>query len=129
MSELQAIEAVAALLSNAITSFAVFFSFTFAYLTVCYLAAHNLSKFQSTAVSILYIFVTVSVMLTVYGNQVAIGEIQKSHPSVAIDSLLIWDVEYWHFYIAFMFVLVTSLSLYFMYDCRKKRQADHETKN
>jgi len=119
MSELDALEAVNGFSANAISSFTVFFSFTFAYLTASYFVGSRLSKFQSSAVSFLYVGSVSSTALTVVGCQKAVAAIQISHPSVVIDQFVQWDVRYWHYYVIFLFVSVIMLSLYFMYDCRK----------
>jgi len=119
MSELDALEAVNGFAANGISSFTVFFSFTFAYLTASYFVGSRLSKFQSAAVSFLYVGSVTSTALTVVGCQKAVAEIQISHPSAVIDHFVMWDVRYWHYYIIVLFGTVIMLSLYFMYDCRK----------
>jgi hypothetical protein len=126
MSELDAVEAVSALLANAMTSFTVYFSFTFAYLTVCYLAGARLSKFQAIAVSILYIVSASSTGMTVIGNQRAIEQIQISFPSIVIDRLLMFDMSFWHAYAGTLFIAIAALSLYFMYDCRRLSKIKNE---
>jgi len=120
MSEFEAIEAVTALLENGMTSFTVYFSFTFAYLTASYLVAAALTKFQAIALSALYVVSAESTGVAVYGCQQAIEDIQNTYPSAVIDSMLIWDMRYWHAYILFLFIAVIILSLYFMYNRRRQ---------
>ena len=127
MLELDAFEVIASFAANALASFTIYFSFTFAYLPVCYLVGSNLSKFQAIAVSILYLVSSASVAITVVGNQMAIAEMQKMYPSVIIDRLLVWDARWWHVYVIILFVSVTIVSFYFMYDCRRKGNAKVKT--
>ncbi len=121
MSEAEAIEGITGLLDSGIASFTVFFSFTFAYLTVCYLVGTNLSRFQAVSISMLYVVSAAPTAVTVIGVQRAMAEIQKSSPSIVIDDLMLWDVLYWHTYTMALFVSVIILSLYFMYDIRRAR--------
>ena len=121
MSELEAVEAVSELLANAISAFTVYFSFTFAYLTACYLVGRSLSKFQAVAVSALYVATATITGLTVYGNQQAIGEVQSSYPSNVINQLIIFDIDIWHGISAVLFIAVVLVSLYFMYNVRTSK--------
>ena len=121
MSELEAVEAVSELLANAISSFTVHFSFTFAYLTASYLVGRSLSKFQAIAVSVLYVTSATITALTVYGNQQAIEEVQLTYPSKVIDRLLMFDMTVWHAVSGVLFTAVVLLSLYFMYNVRTSK--------
>jgi hypothetical protein len=124
MTEAESIEGISALLASGLTAFTVFFSFTFAYLTVAYLAGPSLSKFQAIAVSVLYVASVASTGLTVFAVQQAMGEIQTTASSAVIDKLMIWDATVWHTFSILLFLSVITLSLYFMHDMRRKGSSE-----
>ena len=55
MTEAEALEVLSEFANNTATYFTMFVSFTFAYLTVTYLVGKSLSRFQSLAISGLYV--------------------------------------------------------------------------
>ncbi|MFT4561069.1 MAG: hypothetical protein ACI9BW_000809 [Gammaproteobacteria bacterium] len=118
MTELEALEAIAAFTSNGISAFTIYYSFTFAYLTACYLVASKLSKFQATAVSLLYVASAAIAAFTVFGSQQTIWEIMNTYPTV-MDRNKLWDFQVWSGVTGFVFAAGIVLSLYFMYDCRR----------
>jgi hypothetical protein len=119
MTELETIEAVAILGSNALAAFTIYYSFTFAYLTVCYLVGTRLSRFQTAAISILYVISATSASLSVVGHQQAMTAIMETHPSV-LNQITLWDLRLWGPGLIFLLVSGIFLSLYFLYDCRRR---------
>ena len=64
MTEPEALEVMAAHGANAITSFTIYVSVTFAYLAATHLVGAKLSRFQCVGISALYVFSASSVALS-----------------------------------------------------------------
>ena len=119
MTELETVEAVAILGSNALAASTIYYSFTFAYLAVCYLVGTHLSRFQTVAISILYVVSATTTMLSVIGHAQAMTAIMETHPSV-LNQIMLWDTRLWGIGVFFLFGSGIVLSLYFMYDLRRR---------
>lgn len=120
MTEQEAIVALAAL-GDVFGSFAtVYFSITFAYISAAYLVGDALSRFQCFAVSLLYV-----VSASIFGGS-TIGyadawiTVKMQHRSTLDDVWMMQDMG-WVPVTVIMVIATTSLSLYFMYDVRKKQ--------
>ncbi|MFT4564746.1 MAG: hypothetical protein ACI9BW_004516 [Gammaproteobacteria bacterium] len=94
MTESEALEVIAAFTSNAISAFTVYYSYTFAYLAVCYLVGSKLSNFQTIAVSVLYFASAALAVFTVLVQQRTVDEIMGSYPTV-LDQNLFWSMQGW----------------------------------
>jgi len=122
MSEHDAIQSLAAL-GDVFASFAsIYFSITFAYISVAYLVGRTMSRFQCLAVSFLYV-----VAAGIFGGS-TVGYTDawftvKAQNKTTLDKVWIMQDVGWYPATWIMVVAVTALSLYFMYDVRKKKES------
>ena len=68
---------------------------------------------NTVAVSILYIFAAISTIISMVGNQQAVAAIIESNETV-LDSMLLWNLDFWMVGMSALMVLGMVLSLYFM---------------
>ena len=119
MSEADALEAVAIYAANVTNSFLGFVSITLAYLTVAYLVGRSLSKFQTIAVSGLYLAASIPIAVSCVISAQAWAAIMSSESTV-LDTLTLYTRGYWDIYMAILVVAIFAISLYFMIDVRRK---------
>ena len=118
MTEAEALETAAAFSANALTSFTVYISFTFAYLTAGYVAAVNFTKFQLLVGSGLFVASAGSAGVSCVASSDAMMTILTSYPSV-LDNQISWSIPW----AAVMSVVLSAgllISLYFVYDLRRR---------
>jgi hypothetical protein len=121
MSEAEALEVLSDFASNTATYFTMFISFTFAYLTVAYFIGQALSKFQCLAISGLYIIsAAVSGITTVGWSQAWL--VLRAREETMLNEVWLFNDIGWIGTVTFLFVTISVVSLYFMYDIRKKAQ-------
>lgn len=109
-------EAMAMWSANAITSFSIYLSFTFAYLTAAYLAGSKLTNYQVTVVSVLYAAGAVFSLLSVINNLELYTVLLNQ--SEELRSSLTFSGEFWIYYITPLFMVGIGVSLSFMWYIR-----------
>ena len=119
MTESELIVGLSEVGANVATYFTAYFSFTFAYLTVAYMAGSELSRFQCLLISALYLFVA-----SVFGA-VGVGYSEAwmrlyQHKATIISDIWTFDQIGWIKTVIAMLVAASLASLYFMYDVRRK---------
>jgi len=119
MSEAETIELVALLGDNAVSNFAVYISITFAYLTVAYFVGAALSSFQMKAVSGLYLASSGICAISSVATVQAWVLIVSVEPTV-LNTLPLYTAGIWHIYMAVLLTAGMVVSLYFMYDIRRR---------
>ena len=117
MTEAEALELIVGFGANATNGFAVYISFTFAFLTLSYFIGSKLSRFQSIAISVIYIIGASGPAMSAFAHLLAIHEIQKKHPTL-LDGLFGWDQSVYLIWLPIIAVIGMLLSLYFLYDTR-----------
>ena len=116
MSEFEVLEIVNLYASNAMNSFSIWATFTFAYLTAAYLAGARLTRFQVITVSSLYFIAAGAFALSGITHLRSFEETFAVYPEYV-------PTAYWSLpWTALAYVLTIggmAASLYFMYDIRK----------
>ena len=122
MAEADLVEAIQYSIEIALTSFGLYLTVTFAYLSVAYLAGSKLTKFQATAVSGLYLIAAVATTLTCLTTHQMLGELLSSLSSTTrvFSEIRLMNSEFWKAYIFSLMSLGMIVSLYFMHDCRRR---------
>lgn len=115
MSEPEALELIAIYAANAINSFTVFISLTFACLTVAYFVGRVLSRFQTIAVSGLYLASSITVATSCVISTQAWGALIAKQATV-LDSLVLYRGGFWDIYVAVLMAAILAVSIYFMVD-------------
>ena len=118
MNETDAIVVLTSIGDVAGTFGAIFFSVTFAYVSVAYLVGRALTKFQCVAASMLYLLAASIFGGSFIGYSDAWLTI-KARESTAIDEVLLFNFPGWLPTITTAVVGISLLSLYFMYDLRR----------
>ena len=117
MNEPEVLEIINLFASNAMTSFSIWATFTFAYLTAAYLAGSQLTKFQVITVSSLYFAAAGAFALSGITHLRSIDEIFSAYPDFVPS-------DYWNLpWTVLGFVMTIGgmgASLYFLYDIRKQ---------
>jgi hypothetical protein len=123
MKEMDALNALSALGDVSGTHAAIFFSVTFAYVSVAYLVGSSLSRFQCLAVSTLYLLASSIFGASTIGYSDA-WLLVKAQETTPLDQVWIFNNFEWLPVIIVVVVGVPLLSLYFMYDVRKSIQLE-----
>ena len=119
MSIAEANEVAAMWIANAMTAFSIYLTFTFAYLTIAYLAGKDLSRFQAFSLSTLYIAGALISLLSCIDNLNFLHAVLQQ--SEALQSAATLPTEFWIYYIAPLLITGVFVSLYFMWDVRHPR--------
>ena len=122
MNEMEAIVTLSTIGDVAGAHAAIFFSVTFAYVSVAYLVGSSLSRFQCLAVATLYLLAAsiFGASLVGYSN---VWFVVKAREPTAFDEVWIFSNFGWLPGLITVVVGITALSLYFMYDIRKSNSA------
>jgi hypothetical protein len=118
MTEAEVIELSIGMGANAISSFTLFISITFAYLTLCHFLGAKLTKFQAATVSFVYLVGAGSPAVSTYGYLLAQQKLQSKYPSL-MDSVLAINIDIWLIWLPVMTLCILAMSLYFMIQTRK----------
>ena len=125
MTEAEIIEVVAILGSNTFSIFAVYLSITFAYLAASYFVGGTLNKFQVYAMSALYIASAGLSAIACVGTTEAWTELIATQPTM-LNTLGIYSIRFWDGYMAILLAAGMFISLYFMYEIRKRKRQEDE---
>lgn len=120
MTEAESWEVVAAFSANALASFTVYISFTFAYLTAAYMVAGKLSKFQVLVGSGLYVAFAGCGAVSCIVSCNAFETVISAYPTV-LDTQVQWSIP-WQTVMSIIFSVGTLVSLFFMYDLRRRAE-------
>ena len=124
MAEAELWELIAVHAANAMSAFNIYLTVTFAYLLAAYFVGAKLSKLQTGLISGLFIFSAGSgwlAMLIYLRRTVIFQDMLASESEIYVRTFLIGG-KFWSVYMAILLALGMAVSLYFMYDIRRKRQ-------
>jgi len=121
MTEADLWELNALYITSAIDAVSVYLSFTFAYIAAAYLVGAKLTKFQAGLVSCMYVFAAVcaDVPSTLLLRRAIIFQ-EFLAPKAESYGSRIFDLSFAPGYAGILLVAGILVSLYFMYDVRKK---------
>ena len=119
MSEAEIAELVALYWDIAVNSFTIYISFTFAYLATAYFVGANLTRFQVLAASSMYLFSAISGILSMTAAIQAWSAYKASTPT-RLDEVYFLSETLWQVYIPLLTSAGVIMSLYFMYDLRRR---------
>lgn len=105
--------------ANGISSFAIFLSFMFAYITAAYIAGANLTKIQVAIVSTIYVTAACSWVLSTLAHTDSFEILVSEYPNYILSP--IWTLP-WSVMVAIIAGPATVASLYFMYDVRRQEK-------
>ena len=115
MTETEALELTVMCVDNAMTSFSIFISITFAFV-----AGSRLSNFQALAASGLYLFTAEVAILCTYLHIRTWDELRSGVPGgiAAMDNIALWNESIWAYYTIAACSVGVIISCYFMWDVR-----------
>ena len=120
-------ESIAALtnIGEAFSAFTgLWVSVTFAYLTVSYLVGKALSRFQTIAISTIYFVSALVFGASAHGYGHSWVLLNEREQTILKEAYVFADAGFFTSSIAVFLLGGTALSLYFMYDIRKRRSQD-----
>ena len=123
MNEFDVMELILLHAENVISSFTVFLSLLFSYMTVAYLAGKKLSTVQMAIISLIYSAASISWILSALTNAYSFESVVAEYPEYIRTSL--WELP-WSILVIIVTCSATVASLYFMYDVRRERKAHDE---
>ncbi len=118
MVEADSLEAIAAFTANAINAFALYISFTFAFLLVCHFVGKTLKKNQVILLSFLYIFATGSTGAASISNMLVVEHLSRTN-APALNEVPLWDFSIWVPVIAVLCLMGIVACLYYLWDLRR----------
>ena len=126
MTESDAIEALVMMASNTVTFFSIFLSLTFGYLSVAYFLGAALTKFQCLTISTIY-FLSASIFGAAAIGWTGAYDDLKNREQTILDEYWILNIAEWANAVLITVVLCILVSLYFMYDVRRRVSARRAT--
>lgn len=120
MELVESSEAMAMWTANAIESFSVYLTVTFAYLTVAFLAGKKLSGFQVFVISVLYASAAGISLLSCI-NQLLFYTAIANEVDFGIAVSPLSSGMFWIYYISPLFIVGIVVSLWFMWNVRHPR--------
>ncbi len=126
MSEAEALEFIMLASANAIASFALYVTFTTAYLTAAFFVGSRLTSFQLVAVSMLFLIASTSVAVSCLAQITAFEKAVSTYPTI-LNSLPLWTAFSW--FPAMSLVMIAGLvsSFYFMFSTRREKNGAENT--
>ena len=119
MSEAEVLEIMALMSSNAMTSFTIYISFTFAFLTACYFVGTDLTRIQVGVLCFLYLLSAGAGAASMLTQIDALVAIQEEY-STLLSGRGWWNLEAWYLFTSMMLTFGILGSLYFLFDIRRK---------
>lgn len=119
MTESEVLEVVNLFAGNAISSFSLWVTFTFAYLTATYLVGARLTSIQAITVSFLYLVAAGAFALSRVTHARSFEETFSAYPDFIPSDY--WNLP-WSILGYVMCLSGMAASFYFMYDIRKNMQ-------
>ena len=123
MSEAEAIEALTNIGETAGAFYSMWISVTFAYLTVAYLVGQSLTRFQTLAISAIYIFAAWVFGSSAQGYAGSWNRLSLRENTILSESWVFSATPYHGETTAVLVVGGTLLSLYFMHNIRARKLA------
>jgi hypothetical protein len=117
VTEAEIFEAVTSNWANAISAFAIFISFTFAYLATAFFVGTQLTRLQVIIASTLYCFAASSALISLIGSHQVMEAAIRLGPNV-IEGIPFARASFWTPYMVAVMVSGQVVCLYFMYDIR-----------
>lgn len=117
MSESEFLEVLNLHAANAITSFTVFISYLFGFITAAYIVGLKLTSVQAAIISILYVFSCSFWIVASLTHADSFAQLIVAHPSYAPSAL--WMLP-WPTMALTLGVSALAASLFFLYDVRSK---------
>lgn len=114
------LELIALYIGNLMTAFSVYLSVTFAYLTASYFAGKNLSRFQTAALTGLYVFAAFSCVGSMVVNLLILADLQAALPK-NLRGTFVGSANMWNVYMSGVMTIGIFVSIYFMYNVRGKK--------
>jgi hypothetical protein len=124
MAEAELWELIAVHAANAMSAFNIYLTVTFAYLIAAYLVGAKLSKLQTGLITGLFIFSAGSgwLAMVIYLRRAAIFQDMLASESEIYARTFLMGGKFWSVYMAILLAFGMAVSLYFMYDIRRKGQ-------
>ena len=119
MSEAETLDLIAVYAANFMTSMTMYVSFTLAYLTAAYFVGRGLSPFQAFALSGLYIGAALAAGSSCVASVQVWGALVETHPPT-LANLSLYRNGVWDQYMSILLVTGVLISLYFMFDIRRR---------
>jgi hypothetical protein len=116
MNIAEANEVAAMWIANGMTTFSIYLTITFAYLTIAYIAGKDLPRFQAFSLSTLYIAGALISLLSCINQLNFFNAVLRQ--SQALQSATPLTTEFWIYSIAPLLIVGFFVSLYFMWDVR-----------
>ena len=123
MSEAELAETLSGYATVCMNFISLWVTLTFAYLSAAYFVGSNLSRFQATVVSGLYVISALWFGLGAVAYNMAWQKTRALGGTVFDEIALTGGQSLWIGGVALFVSLGTSISLYFMYDVRKGSEA------
>ena len=120
MTEAEALELYAMYISNAMTAFTIYISFTFAYLVTAFYVGFKLTSFQVIVAGGIYVISAGSITMSLIGNLQASESILNATTTV-IDELALHRNGLWVSTMSLILTLGIIVSLYFMWSVRNPK--------
>ena len=117
MTESEAFEYLLMAKANAVTTFTVYFTFTFAYLAAAYFVGTSLTRLQAFTVSGMYIISAMSAVLT-HQSDLSTYKIAMDNAGEYRPQDIFSDPDFWSIYIGILLLAGIAVSLYFMWSVR-----------
>ena len=119
MNEAEALALISDYANISVTSFSVYLTITFAYLTVAYLAGTRMKLPQVFAISGLYVIAAGSAIICTIICIQAWGKIKRLHTTI-LDEFFFWSDSFWISYLIPLMVMGVFIGIYFMWNIRRE---------
>ncbi len=116
MTEADILEVLNLYADNSINSFALYITFTSAFLIAVYTIGRDLSRFQATVFAVLYVVAASAPALACVMHCQSLKTLASKHTDILHSSLWLFP---WPTFIPIIFVSGILVSLYFLYDMRR----------
>ena len=120
VAEAEVLELYAMYISNGMTAFTIYISFTFAYLVTAFYVGTKLTKFQAIVAGAIYVISAGSMTLSLIGNLQASDSILNATTTV-IDGHALHQTGLWISTMSLILTLGIIVSLYFMWSVRRPK--------
>ena len=125
MSEAEALEIAMAGSANALSSFALYISFTFGYLTVAYFVGTSLTRIQALTASGLFLLAAGATAVSCIASCNAFETVLSEYPTI-LNAQPLWNSFSWQQVMSVVLSLGVLASLYFMYSIRLNGKLENQ---
>jgi len=120
MTEAEAFEFALMAKANAVTTFTVYITFTFAYLAAAFFVGRKLTRFQALAASGLYVFSAMSAVMN-HQSDLKFYKTALDHAGNLGPRDIVSNPDFWSIYLGSLLLVGIFVSLYFMWSVRHPR--------